>query len=69
MKNVYLNLKPVREKKVRLKVKTTINYDDLKKRSIEKHSHHGQSFCGLRRLCITLSRWKRSTFSAWNHYH
>ena len=47
MKKVNLNLKPVRKKKLSLKVKTTINYDDLKKRAIEKHSHHDQSFCGL----------------------
>ena len=31
MKNVNLNLEPVRGKKLSLKVKTTINYDDLKK--------------------------------------
>ena len=31
MKNVNLNLKPVSGKKLPLKVKTTINYDDLKK--------------------------------------
>ena len=47
MKNVNLNLKPVRGKKLPLKVKIAINYDDLKKRAIEKHSHHDQSFCGL----------------------
>ena len=46
MKNVNLNLQPVRGKKLLLKVKTTINYD-LKKRAIEKHSHHDQSFCCL----------------------
>ena len=40
MKNVSLNLKSAREKKLALKVKTTINYDDLKKRAIQKHSHH-----------------------------
>ena len=32
MKNVNLNLKLVRGKKLPLKVKTTINYDDLKKK-------------------------------------
>ena len=58
MENVNLNLKSVRGKKLLLKVKTTINYDDLKKRAIEKHLHHDQSFL-----------WFRSTFSAWNHYH
>ena len=47
MKNINFNLKPAREKKLPLKVKTTINYDNLKKRAIEKHSHHDQSFCGL----------------------
>ena len=62
-----LNLKPVRGKKLPLKVKTTVNYDDLKKRAIEKHSHHDQSFCCLEEYFITLSRWKRSIFSAWNH--
>ena len=34
MKNINFNLKPVRGKKLPLKVKTTINYDDLKKRVI-----------------------------------
>ena len=47
MKNDNLNLKPVRGKKLLLKVKTTINYDDLKKGAIEKHLHHDQSFCSL----------------------
>ena len=47
MKNVNLSLKPVRGKKLLLKVKTTINYDNLKKRATEKYSHHHQSFCGL----------------------
>ena len=42
-----MNLKRVRGKKLPLKVKTTNNYDNLKKRAIEKHSHHDQSFCGL----------------------
>ena len=37
MKTSNLNLKPVRGKKLPLKVITTINYDDLKKRTIEKH--------------------------------
>ena len=32
MKSVNLNLKPVRGKKLPLKVKTTINFDDLKKK-------------------------------------
>ena len=31
MKNVNLNLKPARRKKLPLKVKTTIDYDDLEK--------------------------------------
>ena len=47
MKNVNLNLKLVRAKKLSLKTKTTINYDHLKRRAIEKHSHQDQSFCGL----------------------
>ena len=47
MKNVDLNLKLVRGKKYPLKVKTTVNYDDLKKRATEKHSNHDQSFCDL----------------------
>ena len=32
MKNVNLNLTPVGGKKLPLKIKTTINYDDLKKK-------------------------------------
>ena len=40
MKSVNLNLKPVRGKKLPLKVKTIINYEDLKKSAIGKHSHH-----------------------------
>ena len=40
MKSVSLNIKPVRGKKLPLKAKTTINYDDLEKRAIEKHSQH-----------------------------
>ena len=47
MKSVSLNIKPVRGKKLPLKAKTTINYDDLEKRAIEKHSQHDQSFCSL----------------------
>ena len=35
MKNVNLNLKLVRGKKSTLKVKTTINYDDLKKEQLK----------------------------------
>ena len=42
-----MNYKPVRRKKLLLKVKITTNYDVLKKRAIQKHSHHDQSFCGL----------------------
>ena len=66
MKNVDLNLKPVRGKKLPLKVKTTINYDDLKKKSNRKAFTPRPVFLRLRRICITLSRWKGSTFSAWN---
>ena len=40
MKNVNLNLKLVRGKKLPLKVKTTINYDDLKKKCNGKALTH-----------------------------
>ena len=62
MKNVNLNLKPVRGKKLPLKVKTTINYDDLKKRAIEKHSHHDQSFCGLEEYVLLYPDGKEALF-------
>ena len=62
MKNVNLNLKPVRGKKLPLKVKTTINYDDLKKRAIEKHSHHDQSFCDLEEYVLLYTDGKEALF-------
>ena len=62
MKNVNLNLKPVRGKKLPLKVKTTINYDDLKKRAIEKHSHHDQSFCDLEEYVLLYPDGKEALF-------
>ena len=62
MKNVNLNLKPVRGKKLLLKVKTTINYDDLKKRAIEKHSHHDQSFCCLEEYVLLYPDGKEALF-------
>ena len=55
MKNVNLNLKPVRGKKLLLKVKTTINYDDLKK-SNRKAFTPRPVFLWFRRICITLYR-------------
>ena len=67
MKNVNLNLKSVRGKKLPLKVKTTINYDDLKKRAKEKHSHHDQSFCGLGKYVLPYPDGKETPFLAWNH--
>ena len=66
MKNINLNLRPVRGKKLSIKVKTTINYDYLKK-SNRKAFTPRPVFLWLRSICITLSRWKRSTFSAWNY--
>ena len=60
--NVNLNLKPVRGKKLPLKVKTTINYDDLKKRAIEKHSHHDQSFCCLEEYVLLYPDGKEALF-------
>ena len=62
MKNVNLNLKPVRRKKLLLKVKTKINYDDLKKRATEKHSHHDQSFCGLEEYALLYPDGKEALF-------
>ena len=62
MKNIKLNLKPVRGKKLPLKVKTTINYDDLKKRAIEKHSHHDQSFCDLEEYVLLYTDGKEALF-------
>ena len=62
MKNVNLNLKRVRGKKLPLKVKTTINYDNLKKRAIEKHSHHDQSFCGLEEYVLLYPDGKETLF-------
>ena len=62
MKNVKLNLKAVRGKELPLKVKTTINYDDLKKRAIEKHSHHDQSFCGLEEYVLLYPDGKEALF-------
>ena len=62
MKNVNLNLKPVRGRKLPLKVKTAINYDDLKKRAIEKHSHHDQSFCCLEECVLFYPDGKEALF-------
>ena len=57
MKNVI-----VRGEKLLLKVKTTINYDDLKKKTIEKHSHHDQSFCGLEVYVLLYPNGKEALF-------
>ena len=57
-----MNLKPVRGKKLPLKVKTSINYDYLKKRAIEKHSHHDQSFCGLEEYVLLYPDGKEALF-------
>ena len=48
--------------KLLLKVKTTINHDDLKKRAIEKHSHHDQSFCGLEEYTLLYPDGKEALF-------
>ena len=61
MKNVNLNLKPVRGKTLPLKVKPTINYDDLKKKSNRKGFTSRPVFLWLKRIFFTLSRSKRST--------
>ena len=45
-----------------LKVKTTINHDDLKKRAIEKHSHHKQSFCDLEEYVLLHTDGKEALF-------
>ena len=63
MKNVNLNLPPVGGKKLQLKVKTTINYDDLeKKKSNRKAFKSRPVFLWFRRICITLCRWKETLF-------
>ena len=62
MKSVNLNLKPVRGKKLPLKVKTIINYEDLKKSAIGKHSHHDQSFCGLEEYALLYPDGKEALF-------
>ena len=62
MKNVNLNLKPVRGKKLPLRVKTTINYHDLKKRAIELYSHHDESFCGLEEYVLIYPDRKQALF-------
>ena len=62
MKNVNLNHKPVRKKKLPLKVKTAISYDDLKKRAIEKLLHHGQSFFGLEEYVLLYADGKKHFF-------
>ena len=62
MKNVNLNLKPVRGKKLPLKVKTTMNYDDLKKRAVGKYSHHDQSFCCLEEYVLLYPDRKEALF-------
>ena len=67
MKNVNLNLKPVRGKTLPLKVKPTINYDDLKKRATEKDSHHDQSFCSLKEYVLLYPDRTEELVSAWNH--
>ena len=62
MKNLNLNLKPVRGKKLLLIGKTTIDYDVLKKGAIEKHSHHDQSFCGLKECVLLYPDGKEALF-------
>ena len=63
MKNVNLNLPPVGGKKLQLKVKTTINYDDLKKKRVtEKHSNHDQFFCGLEEYVLLYADEKKHSF-------
>ena len=52
VKNVSLNLKPLRGKKLPLKVK----------RAIEKHSHHDQSFCGLEEFVLLYPERKEALF-------
>ena len=62
MKDVNLNHKPVWKKKLPLKVKTAINYADLKKRAIEKLLHHGQSFFGLEEYVLLYADGKEALF-------
>ena len=62
MKTSNLNLKPVRGKKLPLNVITTINYDDLKKRTMEKHLHHDQSLCGLEEYVLLYPDGKEALF-------
>ena len=62
MKNFNLNLKPVRGKKLSLKVKTANSKDDLKKRAKEKHSHHDQFLCGLEEYVLLYSHGKEALF-------
>ena len=62
MKNIKLNLEPVRGKKLPFKVKTTINYDDLKNIAMEKHSPHDQSFCCLEEYVLLYPDGKEALF-------
>ena len=50
------------EERITVKVKTTINYDDLKKRAIEKYSHHDQSFGGLEEYVLLYLDGKEALF-------
>ena len=70
MKNVDLNLKPVTGKKLPLKVKTTINYDDLKKKSNRKAFTPRPVFLRLRRICVLLyPDGKEALFLPGIYYH
>ena len=62
MRNVNLNLKPVRGKKLPLKVKTTINYDDLKKKSNRKAFTPRPVFCGLEEYVLLYPDGKEALF-------
>ena len=57
-----MNLKLVRGKKLPLKLKTAINYNDLKKRAIEKHSHHKPFSCGLEKYLLPYPDVKEALF-------
>ena len=62
MKYIDQSFKPVRGKKLPLKVHETIDYFSLKRAAVEKHANHDQLFCGLEEYSLLYPDGKEAYF-------
>ena len=62
MKYIDQSFKPVRGKKLPLKVHQTIDYFSLERAAVEKHANHDQLFCGLEEYSLLYPDGKEAYF-------